>query len=87
MIYFKCVAAGHIILRGWCENSSTFSDTTKFPLDQKKARCAIKPKLRHQGNHIKKASKKEKKAILWFEIDDTGCGINFENFEKSLHTF
>jgi hypothetical protein len=39
-------------------------------------RCAIKPKLRQQGNHLKKACKKENKMILWFEIDDTGCGMN-----------
>jgi hypothetical protein len=45
-------------------------------------RCAIKPKLRQHGNHLKKACKKENKMILWFEIDDTGCGMNPKNCLK-----
>ncbi|KDP46777.1 hypothetical protein JCGZ_06565 [Jatropha curcas] len=83
----KFTTSGHIILRGWSENLSTFSDTTKFPLYQKKTRCAIKPKLRQQGNHMKKASKKENKVILWFEIDDTGCGIDPTKWESVFESF
>ncbi|KAJ9172660.1 hypothetical protein P3X46_015874 [Hevea brasiliensis] len=83
----KFTTSGHIILRGWCENSSTFSQTTKFPVDQKKARCAIKTKLRHKGNHMKKASKKENKVILCFEVDDTGCGIDPSKWESVFESF
>ncbi|XP_043810032.1 histidine kinase 1 isoform X2 [Manihot esculenta] len=79
------LSAGHIILRGWCEN--TFNGATKFPLDQKKARCTLKTKLRQQGNHIKKATKKENKVILWFEVDDTGCGIDPSKWETVFESF
>lgn len=57
---------------------NTFSNTEKFTLDQKKSWCAHKMKLRHQGNHTQKTPKKDNKMILWFEVDDTGCGMNLE---------
>ncbi|KAJ6378450.1 hypothetical protein OIU78_028651 [Salix suchowensis] len=82
----KFTTTGHIILRGWCENLNTCSDT-QFHLDQKKMRCAIKPKLRQQGNHLKKACKKENKMIIWFEIDDTGCGIDPSKWESVFESF
>ncbi|KAF2306259.1 hypothetical protein GH714_016078 [Hevea brasiliensis] len=81
----KFTTSGHIVLRGWCENA--FNETTKFPLDQKKARCALKTKLRQQGNHMKKTSKKENKVILWFEVDDTGCGIDPSKWESVFESF
>ncbi|KAJ4843313.1 Histidine kinase 1 [Turnera subulata] len=83
----KFTPSGHIILRGWCESLNTYGDTTKFPLDPKKTRCAFKPKLRPHGHHIKKASKKENKVILWFEIDDTGCGIDPSKWESVFESF
>ncbi|XP_065856232.1 histidine kinase 1 [Euphorbia lathyris] len=83
----KFTTSGHIILRGWCEDLNTFNDTTKFPLDQKKVRCAIKAKLRQQGSHMRKASKKENKVVLWFEIDDTGCGIDSSKWESVFESF
>ncbi|KAJ6740461.1 OSMOSENSOR HISTIDINE KINASE [Salix purpurea] len=82
----KFTTTGHIILRGWCENLNTCSDT-QFHLDQKKMRCSIKPKLRQQGNHLKKACKKENKMIIWFEIDDTGCGIDPSKWESVFESF
>ncbi|KAI4314739.1 hypothetical protein L6164_027617 [Bauhinia variegata] len=82
----KFTASGHIILRGWCENSNSWSDNANFPLDQKKPRSAQKIRV----NHVKKSSKKDNKMILWFEVDDTGCGIDpskwdsvFESFEQA----
>ncbi|KAF2306279.1 hypothetical protein GH714_016200 [Hevea brasiliensis] len=81
----KFTTSGHIVLRGWCEIA--FNETTKFPLDQKKARCALKTKLRQQGNHMKKTSKKENKVILWFEVDDTGCGIDPSKWESVFESF
>ncbi|KAJ7953145.1 histidine kinase 1-like [Quillaja saponaria] len=81
----KFTASGHIILRGWCENPS-FSYTGRFPLGQKKLRSAHKTKVKQHGNHINK----ENKMVLWFEVDDTGCGIDpskwdsvFESFEQA----
>ncbi|XP_015581157.1 histidine kinase 1 isoform X2 [Ricinus communis] len=83
----KFTTSGHIVLRGWCENISTSNDTAKSPLEQKKLRCALKTKLRQQGNHMKKASKKENKVILWFEVDDTGCGIDPSKWESVFESF
>ncbi|KAJ6907761.1 hypothetical protein NC651_018257 [Populus alba x Populus x berolinensis] len=83
----KFTTTGHIILRGWCENLNSTCNDTQFHLDQKKMRCAIKPKLRQQGNHLKKACKKENKMILWFEIDDTGCGIDPSKWESVFESF
>ncbi|XP_050227819.1 histidine kinase 1 [Mercurialis annua] len=83
----KFTNSGHIVLRGWCENLSTFNDPTNFLLDRKKVRCAFTTKLRQQGNHSKKASKKENKVILWFEVDDTGCGIDPSKWESVFESF
>ncbi|WCJ32650.1 histidine kinase 1 [Euphorbia peplus] len=83
----KFTTSGHIILRGWCEDLNTFNDTTKFPLDHKKLRCAFKTKLRQQASHMRKASKKENKVVLWFEIDDTGCGIDSSKWESVFESF
>ncbi|KAI4327753.1 hypothetical protein L6164_020178 [Bauhinia variegata] len=86
----KFTASGHIILRGWCENPYSWSDNANFPLDQKKSRSAQKIRVKQHENHVKKASKKDNKMILWFEVDDTGCGIDpskwdsvFESFEQA----
>lgn len=65
--------AGHVILRGSCENTS--GDIRRIPFDQKNLRRSHKAKLK-QGNHVKKAQKKDDKMILWFEVDDTGCGTH-----------
>ncbi|KAJ8771074.1 hypothetical protein K2173_023399 [Erythroxylum novogranatense] len=83
----KFTTSGHIILRGWCENLSTFSDTTKFHLDQKKNRCTLRTKLKQQENHVKKMCRKENNMILWFEIDDTGCGIDPSKWESVFESF
>ena len=32
---------------------------------------------------MKKAWKKDNKMILWFEIDDTGCGMNLKKYLKN----
>ncbi|CAN1122419.1 Histidine kinase 1 [Linum perenne] len=83
----KFTTSGHIILRGWCENLNSFDYAEKFPADNKKMKCAIKAKLRQHGNHMKKATKKENKVILWFEVDDTGCGIDPSKWESVFESF
>lgn len=65
--------AGHVILRGSCENTS--GDIRRILFDHKNSRPSHKAKLK-QGNHVKKAPKKDNKMILWFEVDDTGCGTH-----------
>lgn len=72
---FNWFAAGHIILRGWCENLDTSSTTVTSPLNKKESRVAFKAKLKQHGKHVRNACKKENKIILWFEVDDTGCGM------------
>ncbi|RDX66597.1 Histidine kinase 1, partial [Mucuna pruriens] len=87
---FKCVAAGHIILRGWYENTNSSVDSPNFLLDQKKSRSSQKSREKPNANHAKRTSIKDNKVILWFEVDDTGCGIDpskwdsvFESFEQA----
>ncbi|KAF7809639.1 histidine kinase 1 [Senna tora] len=86
----KFTPKGHIILRGWCESANSCSDDANFPLDQKKPWMGQKSRVRQHEGHPKKTSKKDNKMILWFEVDDTGCGIDpskwdsvFESFEQA----
>ncbi|XP_019446887.1 PREDICTED: histidine kinase 1-like [Lupinus angustifolius] len=86
----KFTQSGHIILRGWCENPNSYSDSSNFPLEQKKSGCAQKTKAKQHENQAKRTSKRVNKMILWFEVDDTGCGIDprkwdsvFESFEQA----
>ncbi|KAH1163452.1 hypothetical protein GLYMA_01G164800v4 [Glycine max] len=86
----KFTPSGHIILRGWCENPNSSIGSPNFPLDQKKSRSLQKCRERPNANHAKRTSIKDKKVILWFEVDDTGCGIDpskwdsvFESFEQA----
>ncbi|XP_017628769.1 histidine kinase 1-like isoform X1 [Gossypium arboreum] len=83
----KFTTSGHIVLRGWCENPNVCSDSGKFSPDQKKPLSALKTKLKQHGNHTKKAGKKDNKMILWFEVDDTGCGIDRSKWESVFESF
>lgn len=35
---------------------------------------------------MKKACKKDNRMILWFEVDDTGCGRNLKTFYNDIET-
>ncbi|KAM6540522.1 hypothetical protein CsatB_004969 [Cannabis sativa] len=84
----KFTTSGHVILRGWCQNFNTFNSTgSKFPHEHKKQRCAHKMKLTHQGHHARETPKKDNKKILWFEVDDTGCGIDTSKWESVFESF
>ncbi|KAK6258189.1 hypothetical protein SCA6_012663 [Theobroma cacao] len=83
----KFTTSGHIILRGWCENPNVSSDSGKFSPDRKKSLSALRTKLKQHGNHMKKASKRDNKMILWFEVDDTGCGIDPSKWESVFESF
>jgi len=73
---FKCVAAGHIVLRGWSESPNSSVGSPNSPLDQKKLWSLQKCREKPNANHSKKTSMKDNKVILWFEVEDTGCGMN-----------
>lgn len=86
----KFTLSGHIILRGWCENSNSYDDIESFTREQKKLGCSQKIRTKQHENHAKKSSNSDNKMILWFEVDDTGCGIDpskwdsvFESFEQA----
>ncbi|KAJ4963336.1 hypothetical protein NE237_023275 [Protea cynaroides] len=83
----KFTSSGHIILRGWCERPNTFNDTTKFPLDQRGPSSALKTKLKKHGNRETETSKKDNSIVLWFEVDDTGCGIDPSKWESVFESF
>ncbi|CAN6563368.1 unnamed protein product [Malus baccata var. baccata] len=83
----KFTTSGHVILRGSCENFNISGDTRRILLDQKNLWPSHKAKLK-QGNHVKKASNKDdNKMILWFEVDDTGCGIDPSKWESVFESF
>ncbi|XP_004512150.1 histidine kinase 1 isoform X2 [Cicer arietinum] len=86
----KFTTSGHVILRGWCENLNSCNDSPNFYLDQKKSRTLHKSKEKPNANHAKRISMRDNKMILWFEVEDTGCGIDpskwdsvFESFEQA----
>ncbi|XP_022740620.1 histidine kinase 1-like [Durio zibethinus] len=83
----KFTTSGHVILRGWCENPNVSSDSGKFSPDQKKPLSALKTKLKQHGNYMKKDSKRDNKMILWFEVDDTGLGIDPSKWESVFESF
>jgi signal transduction histidine kinase len=73
---FKWFTAGHIILRGWCENPNSYGDNDSFTVEKKNLVCSQKTITKKHENHAKKTSNNDNKTILWFEVDDTGCGMS-----------
>ncbi|CAK8540022.1 unnamed protein product [Lathyrus sativus] len=86
----KFTTSGHVILRGWCEYPNS-CDSPNFYLDQKKSRIVQKNKEKPNANHARRISMRDNNnVILWFEVEDTGCGIDpskwdsvFESFEQA----
>jgi len=66
------LAAGHIILRGWCEKSNVSGNKRRLPLHQESGSSPMMNPLQ-QGSFMNFTGKKDK-VTLWFEVDDTGCG-------------
>ncbi|KAL2333818.1 hypothetical protein Fmac_015031 [Flemingia macrophylla] len=83
----KFTLSGHIVLRGWCENPNSCSDDTSFSLEEKKSRCSQKTKAKQHQNHAKRISNRDNKMKLWFEVDDTGCGIDPSKWESVFESF
>ncbi|KAG8373630.1 hypothetical protein BUALT_Bualt11G0044200 [Buddleja alternifolia] len=71
----KFTTSGYIILRGWCETAEIDINTKK----DKESWCKWKRELSR--------GKKDNKMILWFEVDDTGCGIDPNKWESVFESF
>ncbi|KAH7848760.1 hypothetical protein Vadar_007409 [Vaccinium darrowii] len=76
----KFTTSGYIVLRGWCEKPNTCSNTRKFPHNGKESWNTHKRNLKQYARH-------ENKVILWFEVDDTGCGIDPSKWESVFESF
>ncbi|KAK9165130.1 hypothetical protein Scep_000321 [Stephania cephalantha] len=84
----KFTSSGHIILRGWCQRSNTSSSMEKLPINQKESLPAFRTKLKqHSINHSSRGLKKENRIKLFFEVDDTGCGIDPSKWESVFDSF
>ncbi|XP_073155766.1 histidine kinase 1 isoform X2 [Henckelia pumila] len=83
----KFTTSGYIILRGWCETVDTDNSTRKLSLNQKESWCAHKMKRKRETSHGQICSKKGNKMILWFEVEDTGCGIDPSKWESVFESF
>ncbi|CAA2935153.1 histidine kinase 1 isoform X2 [Olea europaea subsp. europaea] len=83
----KFTTSGYIILRAWCENLDTDSNERNLSTNQMDSSWVQKMKLKRQGWHGKRSSKKDNKIILWFEVDDTGCGIDPSKWESVFESF
>ncbi|CAN4083452.1 unnamed protein product [Withania somnifera] len=79
----KFTTSGYIILRGWCGSARGGN----FSLNQKDSWSAPKVKLKPQASQGKKFSKKDNKMILWFEVEDSGCGIDPSKWESVFESF
>ncbi|KAK9670632.1 hypothetical protein RND81_13G214300 [Saponaria officinalis] len=82
----KFTTSGHIMVRGWCERPNICSNGGRLPLCRDMAFVPMN-KSKHLGPFKNSASKFENKVILWFEIDDTGCGIDPRKWESVFESF
>lgn len=73
------LAAGYIVLRGWCQNPNTSRNARQSSFAQTNS---ISPNKTHDENFYKK----DNRLILCFEVDDTGCGVNLTLLETNLLT-
>ncbi|XP_071694979.1 histidine kinase 1-like [Rutidosis leptorrhynchoides] len=79
----KFTTSGYIILRGWCENLNSFSNNGNFFIDQKALRSAAQKKALRE----KRSCKNDNTMILFFEVEDTGCGIDPSKWESVFESF
>ncbi|KAL3838922.1 hypothetical protein ACJIZ3_023513 [Penstemon smallii] len=82
----KFTTSGYIVLRVWCE---TIENDGMIKRKLAGSCCANKKKWKRdrEVSNGKISSKKDKKMILWFEVDDTGCGIDPSKWESVFESF
>ncbi|KAK1384225.1 Proteasome A-type subunit [Heracleum sosnowskyi] len=76
----KFTTSGYIVLRGWCENTSTSSNPRQASFAQTNS---VLPKTTHDEN----LCEKDNQLILCFEVEDTGCGIDPSKWESVFESF
>ncbi|KAK1400958.1 hypothetical protein POM88_000563 [Heracleum sosnowskyi] len=77
---FLDLSAGYIVLRGWCENTSTSSNPRQASFAQTNS---VLPKTTHDENFCEK----DNQLILCFEVEDTGCGVDPSKWESVFESF
>ncbi|GJS90801.1 histidine kinase 1-like protein [Tanacetum coccineum] len=83
----KFTTSGYTILRGWCVNLNSFSNNGNFFVDQKVLWSAYQKKIKRQGLHEKRSYKDDNTIILFFEVEDTGYGIDPSKWESVFESF
>ncbi|KAJ7515432.1 hypothetical protein O6H91_22G013000 [Diphasiastrum complanatum] len=82
----KFTSSGHVILRGWCEH--TYSGATKDGSFMDKDNYSfISSTLGKGRSHGGSYSQQYDKIVLWFEVADTGCGIDQSKWESIFDSF
>ncbi|KAK9074779.1 hypothetical protein SSX86_003097 [Deinandra increscens subsp. villosa] len=83
----KFTTSGYIILRGWCENLNSFGNNENYFVDQRALWSAYQKKIKRKELDKNKTSKNDNTVILFFEVEDTGCGIDPSKWESVFESF
>ncbi|XP_051126887.1 histidine kinase 1-like [Andrographis paniculata] len=83
----KFTGSGYIIVRGWCEAANGENSIMKPLLHGNGSSFADKMNRKQESSHGKNSHNKDNRVILWFEIDDTGCGIDPSKWESVFESF
>ncbi|XP_020530708.1 histidine kinase 1 isoform X3 [Amborella trichopoda] len=83
----KFTSSGHLILRGWTGFSNNFSCKRKPWLDEQNTQVSLKKKVKQHGGIGEGSFKRDDQITLWFEVDDTGCGIIPSKWESVFESF
>ncbi|GAB2224437.1 hypothetical protein Droror1_Dr00005196 [Drosera rotundifolia] len=82
----KFTTSGHIFLRGWCETTNTSGGVEISVLNQQESGTTLrKPEIQRPCQ--KNVSVRDNKVTLWFEVEDTGCGIDPSKWESIFESF
>lgn len=80
----KFTSSGHIILRAWCEN---FIVNKKADGASENGRDSWFSRKLSFGQSEKKTYPSQEKITVWFEVEDTGCGIDPSKWESVFESF
>lgn len=80
----KFTSSGHILLRGWCENSQA---KQKMDGSSENDKDTWLTKKLTPGQSDKKIFYEKENITLWFEVEDTGCGIDCSKWESVFESF